>query len=705
MLNSEASISAAGNGFPLPASYDTKEGRTAANPLYCFDSLMATYEQLLAPADDESDRADRVALVLEDVEKRLELGLLYPRHLEAGQLEQAEARIAQVLHALSPEEICTSPVLDEYNKASLLQRCAYVDGALASVFAESDAQVALVDGFVWHTAVPTVVVERCRFEGGMLRLRGRFICPAFLFIDKPSFDVVFNGQSQRIELGPSSYCYASSRTPNAHTWGFECELDVAARARGSVRGQISFAAAFDGVGFARVNIAFAPRIHNAQRADALSFFDGLVLEQAASNRLDYRTKRSLSDRLALRSYKRANPQHAEIRTRVQDLLSRMGAWSGKRVWVYTDFPTQPAGGNALDLLLADCARDDGIERVYISNDVQAAERTYPQLAGHVFARSSDEFTFFSLRAELVFASYLERFTFCAFSEAELAAAGDLCAPQRRIYLQHGVAHAHMPWYLSYDRNVFDYVVASAGFEQANLHEVYAWPAHAVLPCGMPRFDALVAASAAGVAERPKRVLLAPSWRNYLVEGTPEERESNESAFAASGFYQGIRAFVDAFGASSLPREGWELALKLHPHFACYRHLFDFDLPGVSVLDAAPAPDDQAVVVTDYSSYVFDFVYAGTPVVYFLPDAVEFSAGLGTYSSLEWPLEEGFGPYCTEANDALAAVEALAHDTVPDGKREQYAQRRAGLFLHEDGCNRERIYEAACGIARALRGSA
>ena len=138
----------------------------------------------------------------------------------------------------------------------------------------------------------------------------------------------------------------------------------------------------------------------------------------------------------------------------------------------------------------------------------------------------------------------------------------------------------------------------------------------------------------------------------------------------------------------LEKSGYVLELKLHPNFKCYEHLFSFSCDAISLAPDVIDEQDYPIVITDFSSYVYDFIYGGSDIVYFLPDHVEFKAGINHYSELEVPLDQAYGPYCETADQLFDAVKALVEGTADTAL---YRQRSSNLFLHADGRNCDRLY--------------
>ena len=88
--------------------------------------------------------------------------------------------------------------------------------------------------------------------------------------------------------------------------------------------------------------------------------------------------------------------------------------------------------------------------------------------------------------------------------------------------------------------------------------------------------------------------------------------------------------------------------------------------------------DYRVFITDYSSWVFDFVYLKRTVAYFLPDKTEFKAGLNGYRELDLPLEDGFGPLSRTGQELIDTVSSIIlNDGKPD---EVFRQRMENFFI-------------------------
>ena len=376
------------------------------------------------------------------------------------------------------------------------------------------------------------------------------------------------------------------------------------------------------------------------------------------------------------------------------LKTRLTPYRDKQIWIYNDLPDAPLYGNALAQFLHDKDNNDGIIRKYITNCSDNLLRRYPQLDSHdLVAHGSHTHLDLFLSAQIIVSSYLETSACMPCDILHFNAFADVIKRQRWIYLQHGILHAHMPQLFSRDRVAFDYEVVSTQFEIEYLTGQYGFTHEDLITSGAPVHDAISLQQTA-----KKKIIYAPSWRSYLVGGKAGTRTSLGEVFFESTFYLGLKAFLEEISQSGLlEAHGFTLELKLHPHLATYLEDIVFDMPQISLAPDIVDPSEYALMITDYSSYVFDFVYANSRILYFLPDAEEFYGGLNHYSQLDLPLDEAFGPYTTNVHDACGALKKILDDICNDTE-DIYAARKAHFFLHYDGQNQDRLYESLYNIA-------
>lgn len=166
--------------------------------------------------------------------------------------------------------------------------------------------------------------------------------------------------------------------------------------------------------------------------------------------------------------------------------------------------------------------------------------------------------------------------------------------------------------------------------------------------GYPRNDSTLSISAdardelrkrLGIAEGQRVVLYAPTWRGTLANKNVDESRLTKD--------------LEAFGAGD-----W--------HFLYRGHSVDEGSVSGSTTDKYSVPSDidtndllaiVDVLVTDYSSIMFDFMVTGRPIVYYAYDLQEYQVERGLYFSLE----DMGGEVCSNLDETLQAITALAYD--------------------------------------------
>ena len=91
------------------------------------------------------------------------------------------------------------------------------------------------------------------------------------------------------------------------------------------------------------------------------------------------------------------------------------------------------------------------------------------------------------------------------------------------------------------------------------------------------------------------------------------------------------------------------------------------------------------LITDYSSIFFDYLATGKPIVFYTPDAAEYTETRGTY----FPPEELPGPVIDDAAEAGRAMERLLKGEPLTERYEQWQERFAS---HEDGGATQRVID-------------
>jgi CDP-glycerol glycerophosphotransferase len=207
----------------------------------------------------------------------------------------------------------------------------------------------------------------------------------------------------------------------------------------------------------------------------------------------------------------------------------------------------------------------------------------------------------------------------------------------------------------------------------------------VLESGYPRNDVLNAPdrdelrartrAGLGIPDDRTVVLYAPTWRDDEV------------------FPEGGRAFRLPFDVAAFDEQlGDDHVLLLRVHYMLTGRLAA--LAHASVRDVSAHPDISHlylaadVLVTDYSSTMFDFALTGRPMLFFTYDLADYADRLrGLYLDFA---REAPGPLLRSSQDVLDALRALS--AVTDRYAERYECFRAKYCHLEDGRAAERVLD-------------
>jgi len=357
----------------------------------------------------------------------------------------------------------------------------------------------------------------------------------------------------------------------------------------------------------------------------------------------------------------------------------------EKIWLYCD--RENLIDNGYYQFLHDIKKNDGIKRYYLTSEDIREKYFSPSERENVILFRSEEHKKLFFACEKIISAFNSVSIYSPFGSDPTAFYYDL-TNYDFIYLQHGVLHANLPdMYAKENANV-DKVVISSEFERENFQKNYGYAADDLIDCGMARYDFTDKA-----AKAKRKILFSPSWRGNLIGAYKNnKRELLPDVFLQSEFYKETQAFLLSPELHKLLEENdLILDFKNHPIFAGYNDLFKVESDRITISSGDTVTDDYLVMITDYSSIVFDFVYLQRPIIYFVPDYDDFKNGISHgYNKLDLPLEDGFGELTLDANGLLSELKAsVQRDFLAEKK---YLNKMESFFIHNDKKQRERLYE-------------
>jgi CDP-glycerol glycerophosphotransferase (TagB/SpsB family) len=109
-----------------------------------------------------------------------------------------------------------------------------------------------------------------------------------------------------------------------------------------------------------------------------------------------------------------------------------------------------------------------------------------------------------------------------------------------------------------------------------------------------------------------------------------------------------------------------------------------------------------LVLTDYSSAVYDFVYLRKPVLYAHFDKDEFFSGKHTYQEGDFfdYERDGFGEIATSLEEVVDYLIGYMQNGCQ--LKNKYRKRIDNTFAHNDQKNCERVYQKVCDLLKSSR---
>ncbi len=272
-------------------------------------------------------------------------------------------------------------------------------------------------------------------------------------------------------------------------------------------------------------------------------------------------------------------------------------------------------------------------------------------------------------------------------------------PWRFTFLQHGVIRDDISGWLN--RKELDLFITSSPAEHESIvgdGSNYVFTEKEVKRTGLARFDRLTRIASTVSEAEQDLILVVPTWRSWLSpEIEPGAQRQVISDFENTEYARNWFGLLHSPALRELcANEGLRIGFLPHPLIQTAMagvRLPDHVLPlRYGDTDVQRLFARAAVMVTDYSSTVFNAAYIDRPVSYFQFDRelVEAGGHVGRKGYFDWE-RDGFGPVSFTADDAVSDIVA----TVEAGRRlrEPYATRAARTFPERDGRCCERIVAA------------
>lgn len=255
-------------------------------------------------------------------------------------------------------------------------------------------------------------------------------------------------------------------------------------------------------------------------------------------------------------------------------------------------------------------------------------------------------------------------------------------PGKHVFLQHGVIKDDLVG-LHADRARMDLFICGAKPEYEFVKSVFGHPQGVVQYTGLARYDNLHG------HKTERAILVMPTWRMYLSDLSAEEFMRSEYFLRWNGLLQHPELL-------DLLRKN-DLKLIFYPHYEMQKFVDCFPSANDRVIianfkeyDVQQLLVSTKLLITDYSSVLFDFAYMKKPCIYYQFDKEAFCSRHYKQGYFDCA-EDGFGKV-VHAPEAL--LEEIKHNITADFVPEShYLSRMHAFFELHDDRNCERIYHA------------
>ncbi len=663
--------------------------KTISKAYFIFENTMNMWEEFFDLYPQNEVPPYLQAFYLHDLTWKTTADDLLPYHYSSEEFKKATDRLINLIKRIDDEVILNRTSLDIYFKHTLLKlkennsvelKCNDENIELIHKISKNENPV------IYTAKKITAIVNTFKPIGNTLHIDAFLKSPVFMYCDMPELYLVIDGKREKLELTHSSHeCY-KAKIKTAVFWRFKANINIEKTKK------FHFEVVINGKTY-NLTYYYSNQVPLQRGKKYKAFIKKGVCYKEKDGIFTISSKR-LNIGLFSKLFIIANNFLYYLKINPRILVNRALSYASKltnrgRIWLYLD--RYGVYDNAYDQFKHDIKIKDGVKRYYIINqcDLNTVSKKFTEeerLNLVVFGSRKHKMLYFA--AEKIITSFSNLSNICPFGAGPFRWYTDL-AQFELIYLQHGLLHASLKSMYAKERCIVDKVVVSSNFEVNNFIENYGYDECDLIKSGMPRYDFMQPGSI-----KKNRIVFSPSWRGNLIGPlVNNSRVELRKAFLASDFYKQTNELLNSEKLHKLLEENdLYLDFKNHPIFKCYNDLFEVRSDRICLDGFDTNMDEYRLMITDYSSIVFDSVYMNCPVVYFVPDYDKFKAGVSHgYRQLDLPLEEAFGPFTQTADELLQELEkSIKNNFIP---QEPYKSRMDGFFLCSDNNCRQRIYEA------------
>lgn len=264
---------------------------------------------------------------------------------------------------------------------------------------------------------------------------------------------------------------------------------------------------------------------------------------------------------------------------------------------------------------------------------------------------------------------------------------------KEVYLQHGVNGLKQVPAFHKKRGLLDFIIVPDEYEKKMVVKQWGYEPKQVAVTGLARWDKYVDIT----DQIPfRQIFVMPTWRKWM-DGMSEEE------FVLTPFYTQYQTFLSSPRLKKLLVDNnTRIAFFLHPYFKDYVHLFDVDSSvidryGYLDVNMGEAIQKSSMMISDYSSVLWDMYYLKKPVLFYQFDQADYLANEKSYMDYDTEL---FGDVTFDSESTIDSIAYYINNNFVE--KPEYTDLRQKFFTYMDHHNSERIYEAIRDNKRILR---
>mgnify|MGYP004514754725 CR=1 FL=1 len=640
------------------------------NPYYCFEEIISYNESLLEKYKENNEIPKYIqSLVLHTLNWRLNCDELFPYHYNKEEYKNAKQRIIELIKKIDPDVICSAKNIDLYNKFFFFVFSLRKPELLVE---DNSLLIKYDDAILCEKSQVNAEVVQIKIKNNELRL---YACIMLPIINNEDIEVYctkrVKGKTKNIKLDliKSNRLNKQCEEYKTNLYNFYIKTNV------SKNTKLGFNVKINGINIP-INLTYNKYTCGkfvTNRKIVLYNKDNKILKITNSYLFNSLFVKIRNDLAVLKRNSKAY---------LYRIVSKI--YPTKRsIYLYSD--RNDIIDNAYYQFKHDVNIKDGKNRYYITSMNEEKKNKYFSAYEQKFLVDigSLKHKVLFLKSEKIYTSFVDLQVYCPFNKG-IKYYKDL-KKYDLVYLQHGLLHANLVGMYSKEFKEIDKFIISSYFEEENLKNNYNYFEEDLIKSTMPRMKSRLDAD-----KCKNKILFAPSWRKYLIgDLVNNKREIIPDILLKSTFYQEINNLLKSEKLYKLLQENDLIFdFKVHPIFTDYvKYFYTNDRITVSVGDIKP--EEYKMLITDFSSVQFDYIFLKRPIMYFVPDMEQIKSGMHTYRKLDLKYEDAFGDLYTNSQEFIDEVTSYISNGFKTKKK--YLDRMDNFFFKvDDPC--EIIYE-------------